>query len=355
MAYMNKPMAVVVALVVIFLCAACAFALVHVGTSTDRETGSAISLRQQKEKVSLRPTAETHARRETLLSVSGQRARKSTQTLSRPIESSKQSTSPTPLTSTPKLPFSWSGRVAVYVLYYNDASRKAAEDLQRRHPLWVRPHALEQSTLLESVMYKSSLPELESEWQDCDFVGTIAAIGGPKKIPFFKHLCAALDAHCERRKPLVDAATDAVWLFPMASSNLGGHPPVMKTVLEDVCTQSGLRPNLVNSLHRNAWNFSNFWLARPVRMREFIDFFSHQWLPRLEAHPQVWSDAKYPNSMFGGAKKHPALIRGGYFHSLGYFPLHPFICERAPSLFAKDRAWKGMTWTWTGSFSSTPA
>ena len=253
------------------------------------------------------------------------------------------------------LPPPWSGRIAVYVLFYDDNSQAAADKMCKAHPLWVRPHKLKQTMLLENILYAETLRQLESEWVGCDFVGTIAAIGGPKKINNFEKLCKAFDAHCDGRVPLVDSTVDSLWLSAVTGAGLDGHPPVFKRAFNDLATDSGMS-DMTNKTFKSTWCFCNFWLARPMRMREYITFFSDTWLPQLNAHPLVWSDATYPGEYYDhsgnlkGVNPHPALRPGSVYHELGYFPLHPFLSERAFSLFAMSHQWNSKLWQY-GQFA----
>jgi hypothetical protein len=198
----------------------------------------------------------------------------------------------------------------IYVVCHNDESEKIANDQFSKYD-WARVLRLkEQNHLFEGVVYTTELLERYHEWKDHDFVGTIS-YSILKKVTesHMNHIVSAI------RPELHDVAffhTDTSdWFYC--------HPNFVKSIYYELVNNL-----LPRHLSANRWGFFSCWMAKPYLMVSYISFFNNIWLPRLEAHPDVWRNAEYG----GGTLSKEHLLK--LTKRVEHYPCHPFINERLP-------------------------
>lgn len=198
----------------------------------------------------------------------------------------------------------------IYVICYNDESEKIANEQFSKYE-WARVLRLEeQNHLFEGIVYTKYLLELYNEWKDHDFVGTIS-YSILKKIPESR-LIHIVDT-------IRSESHDAAFFHVDSSDWFYCHPGFVKAIYYQ----------LVNDLlppHSppTNWGLYSCWMAKPYLMLSYISFFNNIWLPKLEAHPEVWKNAEYG----GGRLSKEHLLKLTKY--VEHYPCHAFINERLP-------------------------
>lgn len=214
-------------------------------------------------------------------------------------------------------------KLVIYVLCYDDASEEGAKDHFGKFP-WARVLRLRDdpkaSKYMEGAVFLGPLQQRRPEWEDADFVGTMAWKANSKI-----HIPEDLEAHLERAKP-----ADVVTFLPSTESvvkhAVSCHPrflevwvPLLQHLGYDA--QETVR-------HEMPSFFCNYWVATPGWMDRFTDFFAlavghTEELPGIQE--ALWSDACY--------RTHLTAQRCMEIYNKPYIPYHPFVCERLACFF----------------------
>lgn len=170
--------------------------------------------------------------------------------------------------------------------------------------------SIPQTHLFESVMYKTVLRELYHEWKNADFVGTVA-YSYPNKIGMdrLRHILAIHDI----------TNYEFVGLGWMCEIPFWNNPNTKKIFYECARTLNKPLPALYQSFCA-----CNYWMARPAIMLAYIEFFNKEWLPVVESHPLINTNATYHDGKLG--IKTLKMLTG-----YDYYTQHPFVHERLVS------------------------
>jgi hypothetical protein len=202
-------------------------------------------------------------------------------------------------------------KVVIYVLCYNDQTEATARAHWGMYD-WARVYRLKRRTeLFEGVMYEQELMDLEDEWKDADYVGTIA-YSYLRKYPHNKDYLLT---------KLATLSGDFVGLIE-GETNPYYTTDVMRGYMETLIRQAGFKVSPTQS-----WVFANYWCCPPSVMKTFIRWFNAKWLPLLYALPNVWDDANH-NSPNRPTDAELTLNVGK-----PYYPYHPFLTERIVSVY----------------------
>jgi hypothetical protein len=218
----------------------------------------------------------------------------------------------------------------IYVLCYDDESeKKAHEDFDEFD--WARIYRIPeevQNHLFEGVMYQSELMKVYDEWKDKKYVGT-CAYNMFKKINenFVWRINNSVFKILDRIE--TSDSYDFVGFLPVDRINVWDHH-YMRPILNDLINRYAKITNQFGITYppiiKNYYPF-NYWMATPRKMLEYINYFNTKWLPALERHPLVWNSAEYNGKLSGERLLY--LTRG----RCNYYPYHPFVNERLPSLY----------------------
>jgi len=208
--------------------------------------------------------------------------------------------------------------IVLYVLCYDSRSEEVAIS-QFGNKKYARVIRIPQSHLFEGVMYKNVLSELYDEWKDADFVGTIAYSYGRKcDISFLNRILT--------NENIMNY--EFVSLLPISTDPCFNEFKTKKIFLDCVNACENVYHNV-----NQGYTFCNYWMTKPTIMLDYINFFNSKWLPLLESHELVNSEADYQ----GASLSKDTLIKlNGY----GYYTHHPFVNERLPSVYMN---WKGVS------------
>jgi len=202
-------------------------------------------------------------------------------------------------------------KVIVYVLCYNDDTERQAREQWEQYD-WARVYRLKRRTeLFEAVMYKDELMDLEDEWKDADYVGTIA-YSYLRKFPDHKDYLLT---------KLATLSGDFVGLIEQ-ETNPYYTTDAMRVSMETLIHQAGFKVK-----EEQSWLFCNYWCCPPRVMKTYIRWFNEVWLPLLYALPNVWDDANH-NSPNRPTDDELILNVGK-----PYYPYHPFLTERIVSVY----------------------
>lgn len=206
--------------------------------------------------------------------------------------------------------------IVIYVTCHNDASEAIAKRLAIKYPC-LRPLRLpkeSQSHLFEGVMFTAQLPRLLYEWASADYVGIVS------------YQVERKAGSIARQIRLVESGLyDFVPLFVKDHMTYAMHSPAVRKVLEDTARVAGLLQSV-----EGPTCYANCWVTRTTFMRLYLDWFNGTWLPALERHPLVWSDASY-----GGSLRRETLLQLSRGRSQKY-SCHPFVNERIVYAFFRS-------------------
>lgn len=210
----------------------------------------------------------------------------------------------------------------IYVLCFDDKSEAIAKTNFGKYA-WARVLRIPTTYILENVMYDTILKELSHEWENADYVGTIAYSAYDKmseqdidELEKFWKCTMALGFDVvpmcfgkEEWGSMVDFAEIChpgfKWLWTTWMEHLQMPPPPAKM---------------------KTWYY-NYWVATPQRMKEYMTFFARakgllDTLDDSDFQKRLWSDAKYNKDITEELKK---------TFGCKYYPFHCFLLERLSS------------------------
>ena len=209
----------------------------------------------------------------------------------------------------------------VYVLYFDDESRREAVDVFGGLP-YTRPHFIRTTRYLENVMYLEELPGRRDEWEGTAFVGCISYRAARKGLTpdALHHTVMTNDAGSS------DVVAFMTLSVPMYSHATKHHPRFMEiwTALlvglgytREVATKDNIIPFVCN-----------YWLARPEWMARYIPF-QQRARDLIEGDPAL-REIMDTDSTYEGAM--PVETMRAVFGK-DYYPYYPFVMERLPCFF----------------------
>ena len=147
-------------------------------------------------------------------------------------------------------------KLLIYVISFNDESEQIARDDFGSYT-WAKIYRLKKQTeLFESIMYKDELMDMYDEWKDMDYVGTIS-YSYFRKYPKNKiYLLNKIDNLERPFHGLVHPLPDPHY-----------HNDKMKEYMTTLLNEVGLKPS-------NSWIFCNYWCCTPLKMKEYISWFT---------------------------------------------------------------------------------
>ncbi len=173
-------------------------------------------------------------------------------------------------------------------------------------------------------MYMSVLEQIEDEWKDADFVGTISWRAS-RKVRIPRDLDATL-----ARTGITPASHDVVALAPLGEPALAQATRYHARFLEiwgPLLVGLGYSPAAALSDEIPGFA-SNYWLATPTWMRHYIGFMKRV-RPELETRVEI-QEPLFANPMYGRLYPPETCRR---LWGRDYAPYHPFVCERLPCFF----------------------
>lgn len=201
--------------------------------------------------------------------------------------------------------------IIIYVLCHNLESEEIAIT-NFGNQKYARIIRIPQTHLFESVMYKTVLNEVYSEWKDSDFVGTISYSYAKKfDFSFLKRVLTF--------KNIEDY--DFISLIPTITDPVFNEAITKKIFLESIKAIGNHSPKFNQS-----YNLCNYWIARPNIMLDYIKFFNNKWLPAVESHNMTNNKIDYRS----GSLSKEVLVK---LTGNEYYTHHPFVHERLPSVF----------------------
>lgn len=204
----------------------------------------------------------------------------------------------------------------IYVLYYDDHSKAAAERIYGNFS-WARVIFTPTTKYLESGFILDVLPSLEHEWGDKDYVGTISWKAHTKTNIELTHLDKALKNDI-----------DLIY-FIYGDSNFEGFFNEVDIYHPFFTRIWGLIfKEYANPFPKNIVPFyCNYWLTKPSIMKSYIDF-AKTVRDKIENVNDI-KELIHKNAMWTQPPDIYKLITGKKFYMY-----HPFIMERLPCFFA---------------------
>lgn len=206
--------------------------------------------------------------------------------------------------------------IVIYVLAYNDAT---FEDAKKAFPQpWFKPIIIPSTMYLENIMYIQLLMEHIDEWENADYVGTISYKAPRKmKVPDFG-----------MKNSEISIEDPDVVIFWSSGEQLVKqaqrcHPQFANIWTKTMTNLGYIQQDFTDPSIKVF--FSNYWMAKPVWMKKYIQEFSRL-KDTLDNDPDilplVFMDAKY-------VTPHPiSTERCIEIFTKPYYTYHPFICER---------------------------
>jgi hypothetical protein len=229
--------------------------------------------------------------------------------------------------------------IIIYILYFNEETKRLSYELFEKHPLWAVPLELDQTHLLESGMYATQLNNMYEDWKDADYVGTISPRGAKSKIKNLAVLCKAFDTYISDRNQ--NTFGDIAFFLPFKEKPGWKHSNKKGFLCQSILNSCIQTCNLKTIPGDQLLGYCNFWMAKPTYLKDYIDLFASTFLPKLESQAAVWTDSEYK-----GNKKYSKQERERLFKifTKSYYPLHPFICERFINSFAYSKNLERKHW-----------
>lgn len=214
-------------------------------------------------------------------------------------------------------------KIIIYILCYDEYTENVSKCVYGMYP-WCRVFRIpEPSVYLEFSMYTIYLPQLQSEWADADFVGTLSwkafkkvllddvnavieAAGENPFVPFFLYRGNAL-AQATHAHPLFSR----IWVRVLSRLGYPGHQIMSRTIPLVQC---------------------NYWMAKPELMRMYIDFAK-----KLKQRMDTPNDSGLRALLYSDSQYRGQLSKERLTEIFGkpYYTYHPFVCERMPGFFFK--------------------
>ena len=201
----------------------------------------------------------------------------------------------------------------IYVLCYDDNTESIAKKIYKSYE-WSRILRLPPSNIyLESIMYKGKMMELEDEWKDKKYVGTISWKFFKKSdLPLLNQII--MNAENYDFIKLIKSSKDGHW-----------HDPQMEKITIEFSSRLGI------SIPKNhMWFFCNYWCSTPSFMREYCKWFQSTVVPAVDLYPVLKEKCVYET---GVLTPEECLVNIG----VPYYPYLPFICERLISLYLSKK------------------
>lgn len=197
--------------------------------------------------------------------------------------------------------------VRIYILCHNE-QRLAQAKSMFGHYYWAVPIRMKyQDVTFENAFWRQLL-EIESEWRNCEMVGTLSSSAYTKvKIGDIDRIVRSRSAWASGFYHFVDTGA------PLTHN---AHPHLM-TIVSDVVTKLGLPQPTAN--------FYNYWMCTPAKMRAFIQWFESTLKPVVLAHPLSMEDAKYTGALTAEQCRQMCGVP--------YYPHVPFVLERINTTF----------------------
>lgn len=210
-------------------------------------------------------------------------------------------------------------KVLVYILCYNDETHTVAQQEYGFEP-WARVLLIHSTPYMENVMFTEYFPNLEHEWRDADYVGTLSWKARTK----IKFDMPAIIEELALLQP------DVFALNPGKKQTLMKQPrihPKFKELWIAVLNRFGVSKDIATSKQIVPF-YCNYWLAKPEYLRAYMQFNQrvvHMLETDAELQNDLWSDAKYKTKL--------PKERVQQVFNRPYFTYHPFICERLCCFF----------------------
>ena len=209
--------------------------------------------------------------------------------------------------------------IKLYILCHNAERFAAAKEIYSKYS-WAVPIRMKYQDATQENAFWRQLLEIESEWADCEMVGTLSSVAH-KKINL-----DAVDAVI-RSKHLWE--TTGYFHFHDTTLPLSVPPhdfhPHLRKIAEDILHLLGL------PLPTENW--CNYFMARPAYMKEFIYWFFVTLKPLVMNHPLSYTHAHYNGAGTKPLEAEECIARFG----VPYYPHHIFVFERLNKVFFTNR------------------
>jgi len=207
----------------------------------------------------------------------------------------------------PEVPMIHSYNIIIYVLCYNQETYENAMIRYEKY-IWAKPILMKyQDYQFENAFWKQLL-EISNEWSACDMVGTIS--------------------HSAFKKIKLDIVNDYIInkrYYPNTYVHLFDTFNYINTVshehLEEIWIYMLNKLNLLKTTE----SCCNYFMCKPVLMREFIYWYLTKCFPEVKSHPLIFENSNYRN----------VLSRNDLIKLWGndFYPYYPFVCERLNKSF----------------------
>lgn len=217
-------------------------------------------------------------------------------------------------------------KIRVYILCYDDHSERIATE-QFDGFVWATVLKIPSSVYLENCMYGFLLEQLLKQesipWDTYDYVGTLSW-KAPSKI-------AIPDMDAVSRYLRVSDHDVVAFCFNASTLSLVTQASMthraFRSIWCELLDQLGMDAEDVDTKVRPF--YCNYWIAKPSWLKKYILFYMQAQLV-LETHEPLqaalWSDSEYALSSLSSERCLKVFSRP-------YYPHHPFVCERLPSVF----------------------
>jgi hypothetical protein len=195
--------------------------------------------------------------------------------------------------------------IKIYILCHNEKILEQSMCIYSIYK-WAHPILMKyQDASFENAFWAQML-EIESEWINYDMVGILSNKANSK-----------LNLECINRFSLKNNNYD-FYHFKPCNSNITilkkniPHPNfniIWKTILEEL------------NLNDCKEYYCNYWICKPILMKNFINWYLNIALPIVKKHPLIMSNAEYKYASLTSNE----LIK---LCDVPYYPMLPFILER---------------------------
>jgi hypothetical protein len=223
----------------------------------------------------------------------------------------------------------------IYVLCYDDITEQKAHAEFDKFP-WARVYRIpeiSQNHLFEGVMYQTELMKVYDEWKDKKYVGTVGYNMFDRIKTSLVIVGVNIEDYINYIIGRIETPDDVDFVgFITIIRDMWDHPPYCKQIMRDLVFKNA---KILNKKYY-VWDkidngkpayYSNYWMASPNTMLKYIHYFNTRWLPALESHNLIWTNAFYNGNL--SREKLLKLSNG----RCDYYPLHTFINERLPNIY----------------------
>ena len=218
----------------------------------------------------------------------------------------------------------------MYLIYIVCPSQETFDEavIKFKDHTWAKPIIIPTTFYLEGVMYSHILKRRQHEWENAEFVGTLAHSAVDK----LHDVSSVLDTLKEASTGNVDVAAFLYRGDKLLAAAEKWHPGFLRIWVGTLRYLGFPVDKIIDETIPSY--YCNYWAAKPDVMKEYMQFFK-VFTHALDTLPvisdEVWNDAGYSGRGTEIASLTPEQCMKIW--GVDHYPFHPFLLERLPCFY----------------------